>query len=270
MCTARVVTTTELAPDPVPWLRLRQICLVAHDLEGETAKFEAVFGWRVCHRDPNVARYGLANVLFAIGNSFLEIVSPLRPGTAAGRFLERHQGRDGYMVILDCDDPDARARHASSLGVRIANRIEHHDYLGVQLHPADTGAAMLEFNRSTGGAALWGAYAPAGPEWRGREDDPAGIVAARLESDAPAQLAARWAGVLGREVQVAGELRRIALDTGALEFAPSAPGAMPALRALTVAMPGADAVLARAHVQGCLTAEGAIELCGVRLDLRGC
>ena len=96
-----------------PFLRLRQVCLVAADLEREAARIAAIFGLEICYRDPNVARYGLANVLFPVGTSFLEIVSPTRAGTAAGRFLERHGGKYGYMVILDCDDPE-RYRAAPS------------------------------------------------------------------------------------------------------------------------------------------------------------
>ena len=40
-------------------IRMRQICLVAHDLERVQGQFEAVFGVAVCYRDPGVGRYGL-------------------------------------------------------------------------------------------------------------------------------------------------------------------------------------------------------------------
>ena len=69
------------------YLRLRQLCLVAPALEPVAGDFSEVFGPKVCYRDPNVARYGLQNVLFPVGDSFIEIVAPLRAGTAAGRFL---------------------------------------------------------------------------------------------------------------------------------------------------------------------------------------
>ncbi len=135
----------------MPYLRLRQVCLVAADLARETGRIKSALGLEECHRDPNVAKYGLENVLFPVGTSFIEIVSPTRPGTAAGRFLERHDGKFGYMVILDCDDPAARQRHAESIGVRVANVIRHDNYFGVQLHPKDTGGAMIEFNNTAGG-----------------------------------------------------------------------------------------------------------------------
>ena len=141
------------------YLRLRQVCLVAADLERAAARLSEALGVAECYRDPNVASYGLENVLFPVGTDFIEIVSPTRPGTAAGRFLERHGGRHGYMVILDCDDPEARGRHCASIGVRTAHLIRHDRYVGVQLHPKDTSAAMIEFNRTEGGADATGLVA---------------------------------------------------------------------------------------------------------------
>lgn len=81
------------------YLRLRQICLAAATLEPAVRAIEQVLGLAVCYRDPNVARFGLENAVFPIGTSFLEVVAPTRPDTAAGRFLERSAGRGAYMVI---------------------------------------------------------------------------------------------------------------------------------------------------------------------------
>jgi transcriptional regulator CtsR len=108
------------------YLRLRQICLVAAALEPAIAALAETLRLSVCHRDGNVARYGLVNALLPIGRSFLEVVAPTRPDTAAGRYLERRRGDGGYMVILDCDDIERRRRHMEAIAVRIANPI-HHD-----------------------------------------------------------------------------------------------------------------------------------------------
>ncbi len=97
-----------------PYLRLRQVCLVAVDFARETARIKSRLGLEECYRDSNVAKYGLENVLFPVGSSFIEIVSPTRPGTAAGRFIERHGGRYGYMLIMDCDDPVRRCSNSTA------------------------------------------------------------------------------------------------------------------------------------------------------------
>jgi hypothetical protein len=223
-------------------LRLRQICLVANDLAREAEAIGSLFGLEVCCRDPNVAKYGLENVLFPVGEDFLEIVSPTRPGTAAGRFLERHGGRHGYMVIMECDDPEARGRHCAALGVRTANLIRHDRYIGVQLHPRDTGAAMLEFNHTEGGPDDYG---PAGPDWKRfvRSDVTRRMLAAEITCPEPARFAARWAGLLQRPAEGA----RIGLDSGELHFLPG--DAEPALTG--VVLETADRARAGTVVEAC-------------------
>jgi hypothetical protein len=254
-----------------PFLRLRQVCLVAADLEREASAIREVFGLEECYRDPNVARYGLANVLFPVGTDFLEIVAPTQPGTAAGRFLERHRGRHGYMVILDCDDPEARGRHCAAIGVRTANRIRHDAYLGVQLHPKDTGGAMIEFNRTEGGAEPLGPYAPAGPAWQRaiRTDATRRMVAVEIESPRPGETANRWSAILQRPVHaLGGEGCGIALDAGAIRFLPGS-GAVTAVTGIELQAVDPDRIMRAARERGCLAADGRIDICGVcfRLSL---
>ncbi len=178
------------------FLRLRQVCLVAPRLEPLVRDLEAVLGVPVCHRDENVAQYGLENALFAIGTGFLEIVAPIQPGTAAERFIERSGGRGGYMAIFDCADPEARARHAEALGVRRANVIQQDGYHSVQLHPRDCRAAMIELGHTAGGERLDGPYWPAGPDWTANADPDQAFLGIELESPDPDGLLRHWAGIL--------------------------------------------------------------------------
>jgi hypothetical protein len=144
------------------YLRLRQICLVAPHLEPVIGDIAGIMGLNVCYRDGNVAKYGLENALLPVDTILLEVVAPFQVGTAAGRFLDKTGGRGGYMAIFCCDDPDARGRHAATLGVRTANVIDHPPYHGVQLHPRDCRAAFIEFNHTDGSDDILGPYPPAG------------------------------------------------------------------------------------------------------------
>ncbi len=101
------------------YLRLRQICLVASDLAQTERQITDVLGLEICFRDPGVGKYGLHNALFAMGGTFLEIVSPIQPDTAAGRYIERRRGDGGYMYIVDCDDLERRREHFIRHGVRL-------------------------------------------------------------------------------------------------------------------------------------------------------
>ena len=251
------------------FLRLRQVCLVASELEAQAARIASIFGLEICYRDPNVAKYGLENVLFPVGTTFLEIVSPTKQGTAAGRFLERHGGRYGYMVILDCDDPERYQRRAESAGVRVANRIRHDAYFGVQLHPKDTGAAMLEFNSTVGGADPMGPYGPAGSDWQRaiRRERTRSMSAVEIEAPDPKPFAERWAQIMERRAQDAGNGRyRIELDAGAIDFVPSG-GREAVFACVNLEAADSAAILAEARKQSCAESDGTVSACGVRFRL---
>ncbi|MGX9426643.1 MULTISPECIES: VOC family protein [Bradyrhizobium] len=190
------------------YLRLRQICLVAPELEPVISAIADIMGLSVCYRDGNVAKYGLENALLPVDTILLEVVAPFKPGTAAGRFIEKTSGRGGYMAIFCCDDPDARGAHANAIGVRTANVITHAPYHGVQLHPRDCRAAFIEFNHTDGSDDVLGPYPPAGPEWQKhiRKDVTQALTEVEMQSPEPQVLAAHWGRIL--EVPVSGtELR---------------------------------------------------------------
>ncbi|MDU6833985.1 MAG: hypothetical protein E6417_28630, partial [Bradyrhizobium sp.] len=179
-------------------LHLRQICLVAPRLAPVVSDIAAIMGLDVCYRDPHVGKYGLENALLPVGPILLEVVAPIRDGTAAGRFLEKSGGRGGYMAILTCKDPDSRAARANAMGVRTANVIDHPPYHGVQLHPRDCRAAFIELNHTAGSDDLLGPYPPAGPDWTRaiRSDVTRALTEVALQSPEPASLAAHWGRIL--------------------------------------------------------------------------
>jgi len=182
-----------------PYMRLRQICLVAPHLEPAIADIAAIMGLEVCYRDGNVEKYGLVNALLPVDTILLEMVAPFRDGTAAGRFIEKTGGRGGYMAIFCCDDPDAHGKRANALGVRTANVITHTPYRGVQLHPRDCRAAFIEFNHTNGSDDVLGTYPPAGPDWQKhiRKDVTLALTGVEMQSPDPAGLAQHWGRIIG-------------------------------------------------------------------------
>jgi Glyoxalase-like domain len=250
-------------------LRLRQICLVAPRLEPSVSTICTVLGTMVSYVDPNVEKYGLINALMPFGNSFLEVVAPTRDGTAAGRYLDRRGGEGGYMVILDCDDIEPWLAHLPAVGVRVANDLDFPgEYRGLQLHPRDTGGALLEINHSHGGA--WdGPYHPAGPRWKGAHESDAEdrIVAAELQSDDPGRLSGRWSEILQRKVSDAGGVPTIELDLGALRFVPATDGRGEGLGGIDVQIPRHERARFAAHQKEVAEEDGALMLCGTRVRL---
>src|ERR1700735_2390951 len=91
--------------------RLRQAVVVAKDLESVVGTLRDELALADPFSDPGVEYFGLRNAVFALGDTFLEVVSPVTEGTAAGRLLDRRGGDCGYMVMVQVTDlPAARER----------------------------------------------------------------------------------------------------------------------------------------------------------------
>lgn len=201
-------------------LRIRQIVLAARDLAAAEKHVQDTLGLRVIYRDPGVAKFGLENALLQIGDQFLEIVSPTRADTAAGRHLDRH-GDSAYMLILQTDDLARDRARVAQLGVRIVWESSHPDMRAMHLHPKDIGAAIVSLDEATPPSSWrW-----AGTQWRPEGSAGAAIVDATIAAHDPASLAQRWATVLGLDSprQVNGAYR-LEIDRGAIDFVPLVDG----------------------------------------------
>ncbi|MDX1649339.1 MAG: VOC family protein, partial [Myxococcota bacterium] len=172
-------------------MRLRQVALAAHDLEPVVAQLQATLDLEVAFRDPGVATFGLHNAVLPVGDAFLEVVSPVRADAPAARWLARHGGDGGYMVIVQCEDLAAARRRVASLGVRIVFEVTLEDIATLHLHPRDVGGAILSLDESRPPASWrW-----AGPDWPAhrRTQVVTGLAGAVIAVEAPERVARRWA-----------------------------------------------------------------------------
>lgn len=257
------------------YLRLRQICFVARDLETPARALCEVFGLAIAWRDPEIARLGLANVLIPAGREavFLEIVSPIRPGTTAERYLNRRGGDGGYMVICDTSDLEALRARAAAARVRELHFHDLQDGIpaqSVQLHPKDTGGALLEFDRHGAGEDLDGPYRFAGPDWRAaiRPGPIMAVLGVEVQADDPKALAASWSRIFGLPVERApGGEPQLRLDNAFARFTPAADGRGEGLSAVHLAVTDAAQVRATAKRAGVDFAGDAPVICGVRFHL---
>lgn len=101
-------------------LRLRQICLLARDLEWTSSVLSTLFDAPVVFRDPRMAAGGrLNNTHIRLGDSFLETVCPTdlawQRGTTQTRLLERN-GDCGYMAIVQVPDVAVASRTMAAQG----------------------------------------------------------------------------------------------------------------------------------------------------------
>jgi len=242
-------------------LRLRQIALVARELERSVEDLCDVLGVDVAYNDPNMVVFGLVNAVMPVGDTFLEVVSPAQEGTTAGRHLERRGGDGGYMLVLQTGDLRRERERIEKLGVRVVWEIETGGAKVIHLHPRDIGSSLVSFDQMS----EWDAWEWAGPDWRSkvRRDSTTGIVAAELQSEDPERCAARWSEVLG----VPRRGFEIPLDEGTLRFVEVADGRGEGLGGVDVAVAGASGVLKRAHDRGLPVDGSCITLCGTRFRL---
>jgi len=240
----------------MPRARLRQAVIAATDLEAVAAELRSALALGDPFRDPGVGLFGLENNVFALGDCFLEIVSPTQDDTAAGRYIERHGGDCGYMVMFDLEDLDAARERAAQREVRTVWQIDLPDISGTHLHPADIGGAIVSID----GSRPYGSWRWGGPEWteqvgRGAPGRLEGVTLAVAE---PAAVAARWAHVLGVPLGgdgAVGDDAAFVLEDARVRFVPAGGGAEGLVEIAVADVPG-------------LPAEG-VEVGGVRLRALG-
>jgi Glyoxalase-like domain len=180
-------------------LRFRQAVLAARDLDAAVEELRAKLPLGEPYADPGVGLFGLRNAVMPLGDTFVEVVSPVQDGTAAGRFLDR-RGDGPYMAMFQIDDLAGARERAAKLGIREVWAIELDDITACHLHPADIGAAIVSLDRPVPPESWrW-----AGP-WEPYGD--ATTTGLTLSARDPDALAARW-----REV-----LSKLELDSGRVE-----------------------------------------------------
>jgi hypothetical protein len=213
--------------------RLRQVALVARDCGQVAGELRRVFGWPPPFHDPGVGQFGLTNAVFEVGDTFVEVVAPVQPGTTAGRYLERRGGDGGYMAIFQVPDLAAARRRVADLGVRVVWTADLPDIAGTHLHPADVPGAIVSLDWADPEQSWrW-----AGPSWTGRVPGhaPGGVTGLTIEVSDPAAAAQRWASVLG--ISAAGGHTTVELpDRGQrLRFVPAPDGRGQGITQVTIA-----------------------------------
>lgn len=253
-------------------IRLRQIAMVVRDLDRVVARLQSVFGLDIAHVDPGVEVFGLENRVLPVGTQFLEVLAPIRPGTAAERYMARRGGDTGYMVICQCDDQEAVRARIRELGLRVAWERDQEGYSILQLHPKDTGGTFLEIDWAAGWEQADGPWPPAGEAWREhvRTEVVRGIIGAEIESPEPQTLASRWSAIMGLPAEPLSDGSfGISLENARLRFVASADGRSEGLRGVELDAVDPTRALRQAEELG-LPAEGeTIVLGGMRFRLRG-
>ena len=207
--------------------RLRHLAIVAGDLDAVSRQLRGELGLGAPFtEDPLAGDWGVANHVYALGDRFLEVIAPTRPGTAAGRHLRRHGGDGGYMVMFQVPDAASARIRARAHEARVVWELELPDMAGTHLDPRDMGGAIVALDAADPPESWrW-----AGPEWTGHAGTgaPGAILGATVSVADPSAVAARWEEVLG--VDAVPDVTFVAGDAGLCEIELAIPDAVRAGR----------------------------------------
>ncbi|ELR05537.1 hypothetical protein VC83_09240 [Pseudogymnoascus destructans] len=259
--------------------RLRQIALVAEDLERAKHFLTFVFGTEVVFIDPRVAEWGLRNFIVAIGGDVIEVVSPIRQNTAAGRLLSK-RGDGGYMIIMQTEDAVARRSfiESNNLGKVIYSHLDD-DAVCVQYHPKGIKGGVIpeldSHQRSPSNpeplTSTFSPWHPLGPDYGSYS---AGmkrcshlrlveVVCRLLPGDTDTEAAAaQWEDMFG----VPRVQSKLVFTNGHVTFTPGEKGKPEGIVSVTIAVEGNknfNDILNRAKNKG-LYRDGSIDMVGVK------
>ena len=115
------------------------------DLEAAIALYSGTLGMPLVHRE-TVTEQGVEAALLDVGESHIELLSPLGPDTAVGKFLER-KGPGLHHVAYRVDSVDETLATLAKAGIRL---IDEQPRIGIRgsrvafVHPSSTGGVLTE------------------------------------------------------------------------------------------------------------------------------
>jgi methylmalonyl-CoA/ethylmalonyl-CoA epimerase len=125
--------------------RIDHIGVAVENLDEAIALYGERLGMPLQHRE-TVEEQGVEAVLLEIGDGHVELLSPLGPETAVGRFLEQ-RGPGLHHVAYLTDDIDSALHGVREAGLRL---IDEQPRTGIRnsrvafLHPKSTGGVLTE------------------------------------------------------------------------------------------------------------------------------
>jgi methylmalonyl-CoA/ethylmalonyl-CoA epimerase len=125
--------------------RIDHMGVAVEDLDAAIALYETRFEMELVHRE-TVDSQGVEAVLLDVGDGHVELLAPLGPDTAVGKFLARN-GQGLHHVAYAVDDIDAELPRLAAAGIELidsAPRVGIRESRVAFLHPRSTGGVLTE------------------------------------------------------------------------------------------------------------------------------
>lgn len=125
--------------------RIDHIGVAVEDLDDAVALYGERLGFQLQHRE-TVEEQGVEAVLLGVGASHVELLSPLGPDTAVGKFLAR-SGPGLHHVAYGTDDIESALDAVRGAGLELIDERPRAGIRGSRvafLHPKSTGGVLTE------------------------------------------------------------------------------------------------------------------------------
>jgi methylmalonyl-CoA/ethylmalonyl-CoA epimerase len=119
--------------------------IAVHDIDETLALYRDTLGMPLVHRE-SVAEQGVDAALLDVGDSHVELLQPLAPDTAVGKFLKR-RGPGLHHVAYRVENIERTLEALSAAGLRLIDEQPRTGIRGSRvafLHPASTGGVLTE------------------------------------------------------------------------------------------------------------------------------
>ncbi len=244
-------------------MQIRQIAVVASELEPVRDIFYELLGLDEAHEDPGIIQFGLENIVMTLGNTFLEVVSPVQAGTTAGRLLERRGGDGGYMVIVQVHDLSYEKNRLTDTSIRTVWETDRPHAKAIHLHPKDVPGAIVSLDQMDPPEAWYWA----GEGWENRKAKHTGnIVAAEIQSSDPVATAAQWCTAFGVNMSKLDTMPVIFFDETEVRFINDRGGRGVGLSAIDIEASNMSAILKIADSLGLERVGNSVTVCGINLN----
>jgi len=125
--------------------KIEHVAFVVDDLEAAVSHYSDVWGLEVSHRE-HVADQGVEEVMFQLGDSYLQLLGATGPDTTVGKFLER-RGEGLHHIAYEVDDLEAMLASLKAKGVEMIDdqpRLGGRGHMVAFVHPKANHGLLVE------------------------------------------------------------------------------------------------------------------------------
>ncbi len=124
---------------------LDHVAIAVADLDVALAEYERLYGVVALYREV-VEEQGVEEAMIPLGGSYIQLLQPLGPETAVGRFLERN-GEGLHHIAMAVDDIEVALEHLKAEGARLIDPEPRVGGRGARIafvHPKQTTGTLIE------------------------------------------------------------------------------------------------------------------------------